>query len=112
MKLIYIAGPYRAPTAWQVSQNIQRARECAAEVVALGAFPVCPHTMTAHMDGLAPDGYWLAGTLALMLRCDAVLVEGQWLASEGSRLEVAAAETAGIPVFHDPRDIRSWLHGK
>jgi hypothetical protein len=64
MKLVYIAGPYRAPTTWDVDQNIHRAREIGAIVAGLGAYPIIPHSNTAHMDGAADDVLWLAGIAA------------------------------------------------
>src|SRR4051812_24706808 len=46
MKLIYIAGPYRAATEWQVVQNIRRAEALALAVWQSGAACICPHKNT------------------------------------------------------------------
>lgn len=99
MKVIYIAGKYRGPTAWAIEQNIRAAEEVAARVVQLGMMPLCPHSNTRHMDGLAHDEFFLAGTLELMRRCDAVLLVPNWRDSAGARAEVAEADRLGIPVF-------------
>jgi nucleoside 2-deoxyribosyltransferase len=99
MKLVYIAGPYRAPTTWGVDQNIHRAREIGAIVAGLGAYPIIPHSNTAHMDGAADDVLWLAGTLELMRRCDAVVVAPRWERSTGTRAEIDEAMRLEIPVF-------------
>lgn len=99
MKVIYIAGRYRGPNAWAVEQNIRAAEEVAARVWAMGHVALCPHANARHMDGVASDEVFLAGTLELMRRCDAVLLVPNWRDSEGARAEVAEADRLGIPVF-------------
>ena len=100
MKLIYIAGPYRAPTTWGIAQNIHHAKECGAIVASLGAYPVIPHANTAHMDGVADDALWLAGTLELMRRCDGVVMVGQWMLSTGAIAEHNEAKAIRLPIFN------------
>lgn len=117
MKLIYIAGPFRGANAWEVTQNVNRAEYIADGVFQLGAFAVIPHTMTKNFDGTKDDQFWLEGTMALMLRCDAVLAvppypREDWSRSEGTKSEVRAARNAGIPVFHDIEDVAEWLEGQ
>lgn len=99
MHTIYIAGPYRAATAWDIEQNIRRAERDAMTVAEAGHAFVCPHTMTRHMDGTITDDYWLAMTIELMRRCDAVLVGDGWASSEGTCAEVEEAKRLGIPVY-------------
>lgn len=99
--LIYVAGPYRAPTAWQREKNIHHARAKGVEVARAGGYPVIPHSNTAHMDGEADDALWLAGTLELMKRCDGVLMVGWWEGSAGACAERDEAIRLGIPVFYD-----------
>ena len=98
--LIYIAGPYRAPTAWGRERNIHEARRFGVMVARAGGYPVIPHSNTAHFDGEAPDELWLAGTLELMRRCDAVLLMPRWNDSSGARIERAEAARLHIPIFH------------
>lgn len=109
MKLIYVAGPYRASTGWGVDQNIQRAREIGAQVAEAGGLPVVPHANTAHYDGIQNDTFWLDGTLELMRRCDAVLMSPTWEKSMGSRGEHAEAIKRGLPVFYELSALREWL---
>lgn len=99
LKVIYVAGKYRGPNAWAVEQNIRAAEEVAARVWALGMVALCPHANSRHMDGVASDAHFLAGTLELMRRCDAVVLVPNWRDSQGARAEVAEAERLGIPVF-------------
>lgn len=99
MKVIYIAGKYRGATPWEVEQNIRAAEDIAAKVWAMGHAALCPHANSRHMEGVASDEHFLAGTLELMRRCDAVLLVPNWHRSEGARAEVAEAERQGMPVF-------------
>lgn len=98
--LIYVAGPYRAPTTWEINVNIHNARLWGAVVAKLGAYPVIPHSNTAHMDGVADDKLWLAGTLALLRRCDAAVFIQGWKDSQGSIVEHQTAKDLGIPVLY------------
>lgn len=104
MKVIYIAGPFRAANAWLVAENVHRAEQAAHEVVKLGAMPLTPHSIGARMDGTATAQFWISGTLELMRRCDAVLVLPGYKDSEGTRGEIAEAERLKLPVFmpHEP----------
>lgn len=109
MKVIYIAGPYRAPNAWEREQNIRRAEELALAVWRMGAAALCPHTNTRHFQDAAPDQVWLDGDLELLSRCDAVLLTLDWARSAGARAERAFALAHHIPVFHWKTDLADWL---
>ncbi len=54
MKIIYIAGPYRAPTAWRIAENVRAAERVGLEVARAGAMPLIPHANTAHFQGEGP----------------------------------------------------------
>lgn len=108
MKLVYIAGPYRSPTPWGVQQNIRAAMDAAAQVWAAGLAAVCPHANSAHMEGVTSDANFLAGTLEMLRRCDAVLVIEGWKNSEGARGEVDEAVRLGLPVLYEWGD-KSYL---
>lgn len=100
--LIYVAGPYRAATRDAIAQNIDAARVIGISAAALGWFPVIPHANTAHMELDLPglgDDFWLAGTLEMMERCDAVVLVPGWQNSAGTRGEIIRAEELGIPIF-------------
>jgi nucleoside 2-deoxyribosyltransferase len=99
-KVIYIAGKYRGPTPWAVEQNIRAAEEVAARVWAMGMVALCPHANSRHMEGVASDEHFLAGTLELMRRCDAVVLVPNWRDSAGARAEVAEAIRLGLPVVY------------
>src|SRR5262245_24540181 len=109
MIVVYIAGPYRAATEYQVLQNIRRAEEVALRVWKAGAACICPHKNTAFFGGAADDSVWLEGDLAIISRCDAVVCVPGWQASAGARGEVELARELSIPVFETIEGLESWL---
>ncbi len=104
MKLVYIAGPYRAATAWEVEQNVRRAEEIGLEIARMGAMPVVPHTLTRFYGGECPEDFWLLGTFMLMRRCDIVVLVPAWKLSSGAACEKDDAVRLGKPVFEWERD--------
>lgn len=109
MRVVYIAGPFRAPSHWGIVGNVRKAEELAHKVWSMGAAAVCPHLNTANFQGSLPDSVWLEGDLEIMRRCDAVLLVPGWLGSEGTKAEVALARKLGMPVFDSALDLFNWL---
>jgi len=110
--LVYIAGPYRADTAWEVEGNIRRAEEVAYRVARCGALPVCPHANSrGYFQGCAPEGFWLAAYLALLERLDALFLIDGWRASDGSVAEFDRAVDRGLPIFYEPdyEALQAWI---
>jgi nucleoside 2-deoxyribosyltransferase len=110
--LIYIAGPFRAPTPWEIEQNVRRAEEYALSVAQLGGIPLCPHTMYRFYQNSLTDEFWLEAGLVLLRRCDAVVVTVPYpdsLKSAGTTAEIAEAESRGMPVFHVLGSLREWM---
>lgn len=99
MKVVYIIGPFRAPTPWGVECNVRKAEELALKVAEAGAMPLCSHTMTRHFDKLLTDTFWLEGTLELAKRSDAAIRSDAWPRSSGSQTEVADFESRGSVIF-------------
>lgn len=99
MKLIYIAGPFRAKNDWDRENNIRRAETLALEVWRAGFAALCPHCNTRFFDGAAPDEIWLKGDLEMLDRCDALLATPDFERSTGAKAEIAFAQERGIPVF-------------
>jgi nucleoside 2-deoxyribosyltransferase len=116
LKVVYIAGPYRASTEWGVKQNIHAAELAAMHVWQLGGVALCSHANTAFFGGSCPDETWLAGDLELLRRCDAVYAIVDWMASTGASAEVALADSIGLPVFFQrnvtsERELAAFLAG-
>ena len=101
MKVVYVAGPFRASSAWGIEQNIRRAEALALQVWKAGFACICPHTNTRFFQGAAPDEVWLTGDLELVKRSDAVLMVPGWKRSSGATQERDVAMALNIPVYYD-----------
>lgn len=120
MKLIYIAGPYRPYTCadgtWVgTSMNIRNAEVTAVNLVNelghLGLFPVVPHLNTRDFENQVKqnnDQYFLDGTMAMLERCDAVLLTmpDADVVSVGTKAEVHRAHQLGIQVYRSFDSLR------
>ena len=109
MKVVYLAGPYRASTEFGVHENIHSAGRAALAVWRMGAVCICPHKNTAYFGGELPDEVWLRGDRELIRRSDAVLMMDGSLASCGAGTEEAFAASIGKPVFNRPHMLHDWL---
>lgn len=105
MKLIYVAGRYRAKTASEMLDNIRRAEAVAKSVWRIGHAAICPHLNSAFFDGVAPDEHFLAGTMMMLAKCDGVVLVEGWESSEGAVAEVFYAKENEIPVFTDVEEL-------
>lgn len=99
MKVVYIAGKFRGPTAWDIAENVRAAERAALEVAKRGAMPLCPHANTAHFHGQLTDQFWIDGTLELLKRCDGILCISGWMNSAGALAEHAYADANGIEIW-------------
>ena len=109
MRVVYVAGKFRGPSHWAIHEHIRAAERVALSVWALGAAALCPHLNTIHFQDALPDDVWLAGDLALLGRCDALMTVDNWRESQGARAEVAYAHAHGIAVFHELSALDAWL---
>jgi hypothetical protein len=110
MVVVFIAGPYRAPSEWAVLENIRKAELLALQAWRAGAACICPHKNTAFFGGAGPDELWLTGALEMVRRSDAVLCVTGWERSAGARGEVNLARSSGIPVFESFEEFERWLN--
>ena len=99
MKVVYIAGKFRAGSHWGVVQNVREAERVALCVWRAGAAALCPHLNCANFEGAMADSEWLAGGVELLRRCDAVVLLGNWVNSIGTKAEIVAALEKGLPIF-------------
>lgn len=102
LKLVYIAGPFRGATAWDIAQNVRAAESVGLEVARYGLMPVIPHANTHLFHGQLTDEFWLRGTLALLRRCDGVMLTSDWTRSTGAIGEAWWALKLRMPVGETP----------
>ena len=112
MLIVYIAGPYRADTVFDVQKNIHKALAMARALVRQvpGVGFLCPHANSALMDGSMPDEYWLDMTAELLTRCDCVLLCSRYWESEGATAEMKLAKSLGMLVFPSIDCVEKWAH--
>lgn len=104
MKLIYIAGPYRAATVHGILENIRRAEAVALQVWQSGHAAICPHLNSAFFDGAVPDTNFLQGTITMLKHCDAVVLVTGWSNSSGTKAELGFCYHNNIPVYENITD--------
>lgn len=112
MRIIFICAPYRAKTPWLIEKNVRRAERIALHLWRLGAAVICPHTNTRCFQGAAKDEVWLAGYLAILARCDAIVLPAAVSISSGMQAEMREARRRGLPIFLWPdqrEDITEWI---
>jgi len=107
--VVFVAGPFRGANEYERRQNIARAEALALEVWRAGFAAITPHLNTAHFQDAAPDDVWLQGDLAILARCDAMIVTDDWQRSEGARNEVDFARSRGIPIAGEVNELRRLL---
>ncbi len=99
MKVVYVAGPYTAPNAWEREQNIRRAEEAALQLWRAGVPAICVHSVARYFYGAVSEANALAIDNEILDRCDAVLLAPGWSESAGTKLEIARAEQRGMTVW-------------
>ncbi len=103
--LLYISGPYSAPTLIQREQNILNAKERYIRAMRSGEWwAVCPHTHTAGMETHLPEWKheeWIAYDISLLRMCDAIWISpsASLHMSHGTYLELAWAILANMPIM-------------
>lgn len=107
MKLVYIAGKYRAykkDGGFDVSgiyDNIYKARIVAQKYWLKGYAVICPHMNTAFLDCDVPDDTWLNGDLVMIEKCDTIVMMKGWEESKGATAELEFAKQKGLEVIYD-----------
>jgi len=99
MKRVFIAGPFRGKTPYDVHRNVIEAESFILPIAQIGACPVCPHTMTQHFDHTMTDDFWLEATSCLLEACDALIATDRWYESDGAMNEVEKMQRMGRRTF-------------
>ena len=103
-KLIYIAAPYAHPDP---IENTNKVIKIAEQVIQAGHIPYIPHlNLLWHIVVPHPPEFWYAYDLAILKRCDALLlVEGL---SEGVEREVQFAIDNNILIIYGIDNFINW----
>jgi len=105
MRVLYLAHKYRDKRGpFGIVQNVHAASLVAVELWNMGAAVICPGMNTFLFDGAAPDDVWLKGDLAIINRCDGVVMHPSWIDSSGAKDEANHSDRNRIPVWLWPED--------
>ena len=109
--ILYVAGKYRADNWEEVAMNVKAAEDVAAALLAIGYEVICPHSMTHGWERyeFLKDDDFLRNGLALLRKCDAVYVVGDYSTSEGTKAEIIEAVKIDIPVFDNFVDLQDQM---
>lgn len=111
MIIVYVAGLYTAPNAWEREENIRRAEEMATLIMSLESPRIgalCVHTMSRHWFGKVAEAHAIDWGLELLRRSNAVVLCDEWQGSAGTLNEIREAHKLAIPVFDGSEPLRSW----
>lgn len=106
--ICYVAGPYKAPTAWEREGNIRAAEIVSIELMRLGHAVICPHTMGRFWFGAVPEENVMKVCFELVRTSDVVVLCQPFdlcLESDGTVKELGLANDLGKPVFACIRDL-------
>ena len=98
-RIIYVAGPYRAPTHEGIQANIDRALIAAQRLWRMGYVAVAPQANSQHFEG--KDWWYLDGYILLLRRCDAIYVLKDSENSQGTQAEIKEARIQGLRVYFE-----------
>lgn len=107
-KLVYIAGPYTAPSRPEILANIARAASAASVLRENGIACIVPHLESIFNEDAMDESGWLEHGLALLEWCDGVLLLDGWKDSKGSVEECEFAKDSRIPLFQRISDAIAW----
>jgi hypothetical protein len=101
IRVVYVAGAFRAKTQWGIKKNVDKAEEASLMLWKMGYAVICPHTMTKNFQNECPDDVWLDGCLELLRRADAIYMLDNWRFSIGSCEEYRLAQELGLTLMGD-----------
>lgn len=102
MNTYYVCSRYRG-TNKQMVEHIKYAKELTKEVLLNGDSAITPHLyITNCLDDSDPKErcLGLSSAIALLQKCDAVIIGQRFGISEGMAAEIKEAEKCGIPVIY------------
>ena len=84
-----------------IKSNIDAASLVAIKYWAQGYAVICPHKNSGLFDGILPDNCWLEGGIALLSKCDLIVMMRNWGESPGAIAEHDFAIANGIDIIYE-----------
>lgn len=101
--LAYYADQYTAPTQKQVEENVERAKRIGAKLIEKGYAVYLPVVQTHDLAQTYLQDFeydeWLKRDLAILRRCDLLVMGPKWTESYGAKIERKYALIHRIPVY-------------
>jgi len=102
LKVIYVAGKYRANSDNGVFDNIIHARREAVKLWNQNWAVICPHTNSMFMGSrLGGDEKFIEGDLEILSRCDAIFMLSGFSHSVGAMIELEKAKELGLEIYYE-----------
>lgn len=117
MKTAYICSPYRAKDGATLDNHIEYAQEITRKALAAGLAPITPHLYITQVtnDELPKErAQGMAAGIALLKKCDVILIGVRYGISEGMAAEINEAKTAGLQIIsnadeYTPEEIKKLI---
>ncbi len=106
--IVYVSGPYSAPTREARLDNVLEAVEVGIEIRKKGHFPVIPHLYDLFDEIAKKMGHnfdwqsYIDMDLAILERCDALYFIGE---SKGACIELERAKELGLKIFYSLEEV-------
>mgnify|MGYP001558526649 CR=1 FL=1 len=97
IRLVYTAGLFQGETPWEIARSARRGMYWGAEITRRGAVPVVPCVVSSSSGTLG--AYLVDGAVALLRRCDAVVLLPNWRGSPFATTEQDEALALGLTIF-------------
>lgn len=108
IRLVFISGKITCDTPEYERECVALACDVGQLVRSLGLVPLIPHIAVLKPTSAEPEAVWrqaMGDSLAMMARCDAVLMLPNWRRSRGARIERWVAARRGMPVYDSVIDL-------
>ena len=105
-RIIYISHPFTGDEKANVEDSVRIAKELVSkfpEIVFLN-----PLTALEHDAGICSYEVCMDHCLALLSRCDAIFMSGNWKESKGCKMGHEFCTMNGIPVFQTEEELSSF----
>jgi hypothetical protein len=102
-KVFYIAGPLNSGAKSQLDRqaNILASERVARAVMLAGGAAINVLRANDHMEDVSSDfEFWMSCDLAILAKCDAIVMCRGWDRSDGAMREHEHARSNGIPIFY------------
>lgn len=110
MRVAYVAHQYWAPTALQRISNVESAASLATAVLRSGRAAIAPLQLARGIENELDEQEWLERGLALVERCDEIVVPRSHIEhNRGVRQELALAMASGLTVHYANLRDDEWV---